>query len=428
MAKIHHKRRTILLACQGTRGDIQPYLAIARALNEAGYEARVAAATDYQQWIEGAGLGYRRLGTDVKAWFEENARKLTSSPFSALLNIGELLDKPFQDQVGDLVDASEGAHAILFGPISDLACDIAEARRIPAAALLVQPAMPTRHFPSVLSPYRDMGPWLNRLTAEVILRARFLSRHKIAAWRRDILGLHPTPASWAGFTIDSRPVDRIYGFSRHILPKPSDWSDKDYVTGYWFNDPMLSAAPDHDTAQSILAFIGAGPKPIYIGFGSMPIPNPQDNLDMLKDVLRRLGRRAIISRGWAGLELGPTDNDQFYSLGEAPHSWVFEKVDSVVHHGGAGTTATGLRAGVPTLVCALGFDQLFWGHRVACLGAGPEPLAVHSWTPKRLEASLCALTETALFRERAQAIGRAIRAENGVALAVDRIRSVIGEP
>lgn len=430
MVYVHHKRRTVLLACQGTRGDIQPLLAVALGLNAAGYSARIAAATDYQSWIEDAGVEWRRLGSDVKAWFleENNARKLTSSPVSALLHMGELLKKPFQDQVDDLLNASDGADAILFGALSDLACDVAEARQLPAAALLLQPAMPTREFPSVLWPSSDMGPWLNRLTAQAALQTRVLSRRQIGAWRRDVLGLRAKPATWTGFTVDGRPVDRIYGFSKHVLPRPHDWSDKDHVTGYWFNDAELHAEPDHETAQGLSAFLAVKPKPIYISFGSMPLPNPAENLAMLIDVLRRLGLRAIISRGWAGLDLGSLDRDQFYAAGDVPHSWMFDKVSGVVHHGGAGTTATALRAGAPSLVCPLGFDQPFWGRRVAALGCGPEPLPMRSWTPARLAASLTSLTENPSYREKAQAIGKAIQAENGVAVAVERIRSAIGDP
>ncbi|HMN37730.1 MAG TPA: glycosyltransferase [Hyphomicrobium sp.] len=430
MTYFHHKRRAVLVACQGTRGDIQPFLAVAQGLKDSGYEPIVAAANDYQAWIEAAGFGYRRLGRDVKAWIleKENARKFTSSPLSVLINMGELLERPLQDQLDDLITASEGVSAILFSVLSHLACDLAEARKLPAAALLLQPAMPTRHFPSALLPYESMGPWLNRLSSAAALRARFLSRHKIIDWRRNVLGLPPKPASWAGFTIAGRPIHRIYGFSRHVLPIPSDWSDMDHVVGYWFYDPVLRAEPSSKTAQSVSAFLASGPKPIYVGFGSMPVPDAQENLAMLKESLRRLGMRAIISRGWAGLELGPTDHDQFYSLGDAPHSWIFERVDALVHHGGAGSIATGLRAGLPTLVCALGFDQLFWGHRIASIEAGPKPLPMRNWSPARLDESLRALTSTSKFRQAAQAIGNKLQAEDGVANAVACICDVIGDP
>ncbi len=202
----------------------------------------------------------------------------------------------------------------------------------------------------------------------------------------------------------------------------------DHVVGYWFYDPVLRAEPSSKTAQSVSAFLASGPKPIYVGFGSMPVPDAQENLAMLKESLRRLGMRAIISRGWAGLELGPTDHDQFYSLGDAPHSWIFERVDALVHHGGAGSIATGLRAGLPTLVCALGFDQLFWGHRIASIEAGPKPLPMRNWSPARLDESLRALTSTSKFRQAAQAIGNKLQAEDGVANAVACIRDVIGDP
>jgi UDP:flavonoid glycosyltransferase YjiC (YdhE family) len=206
--------------------------------------------------------------------------------------------------------------------------------------------------------------------------------------------------------------------------------EEDHITGFWFLDEVVGddvALEDHD---ELLAFLGDGPPPVYVGFGSMPFPNARENLGMLQEVLKRLDQRALISKGCAGLsdEDIVDGHDRFFPLGDVPHHWLFPKVAAVIHHGGSGTVAMGLRAARPTLVCPILLDQWFWGHRVADAGVGPRPLHAQAWTPPRLERTVTDLVQTPDFRDRAEALGAAISRENGNHTAVERIRDAVGEP
>ncbi|MFM7084334.1 MAG: glycosyltransferase [Hyphomicrobium sp.] len=424
MTNIISKRKKILIACQGTRGDVQPNLAIAEGLRKAGYEPFFAVSNVYKNWIENAGFECRKLGTDTQKWMAENSQKTSSSIFSTLLNINYLVKEVFRGQFHDLLEASRDAEGILFGVLVHGACDVAEKLKIPAAGLFIYPVTPTSKFPCPLVPIETLGPTLNKLSSNLALETRFLLRNEITRWRRDILKIAPQPQTWRSFTIDGKAVQNIYGFSQHLISKPSDWFENDHITGFWFYESALSAQPEKEAAKKVEDFIRAGTKPIFIGFGSMTVPKPDEKVSILKSALRRLGLRAIIAHGWAHLRLGNEESDQFLPIGEMPHSWLFDKVKAVVHHGGIGTTATGLRAGLPSLICPLGFDQAFWGYRVAQLGAGPRPAPVKNWSVEGLEASLKDLTQNPHYPVNAEKIKFSMQQEDGVGNAVELIEKI----
>jgi sterol 3beta-glucosyltransferase len=204
----------------------------------------------------------------------------------------------------------------------------------------------------------------------------------------------------------------LYGFSPSVIPKPSDWHNTE-VTGYWF----LDAATDWVPPADLMAFLQAGPPPVYIGFGSMGSRKPEETADLVLQAIARTGQRAILLSGWGGLSKADLPETVFM-VESVPHSWLFSQVAAVVHHGGAGTTAAGLRAGVPSIVIPFFGDQPFWGQRVAKLGVGPEPIPRKQLTVERLaQAIRTAVTDRGMIR-RAADLGAKIQAEDGVANAV----------
>jgi UDP:flavonoid glycosyltransferase YjiC (YdhE family) len=213
----------------------------------------------------------------------------------------------------------------------------------------------------------------------------------------------------------------LYGLSPYVIPKPKDWSEDIHLTGFWFLDGEAAWDPPPD----LLAFLSDGPKPVYIGFGSMGQQDPQATLELILKVLDMSDQRAIIAGGWGGFEVEALPAT-IYILPSAPHSWLFQQVSAVVHHGGAGTTAAGLRAGVPSLVIPFFGDQPFWGKRIAMLGVGPSPIPRKRLTSEEFAVSLSQLVNHQTFKENAQALGRQIRSENGVARAIEIIESIPG--
>jgi sterol 3beta-glucosyltransferase len=207
-----------------------------------------------------------------------------------------------------------------------------------------------------------------------------------------------------------------------VIPPPPDWDETSIATGYWFLERDEQWQPD----PALQTFLQAGPPPVYIGFGSMPSQDAEAKLQVILAALAQTGARGIVATGWGGLAAAETP-DTVYLLESAPHDWLFPQMAAVVHHGGAGTTAAGLRAGVPTIVCPFFGDQPFWGRRVAALGVGPAPIPQRRLTAKRLGAALESTLQDKAMHRRAQQLGELIRREDGVGRAIALIEKEVAE-
>jgi UDP:flavonoid glycosyltransferase YjiC (YdhE family) len=197
------------------------------------------------------------------------------------------------------------------------------------------------------------------------------------------------------------------------VPTPADWDASSHVTGYWF----LPRQPDWQPPAELLAFLERGPAPVYVGFGSMPSQDAERKTRLVLDAVAQSGQRAILATGWGGLAQASAPPGVFV-LDSAPHDWLFERCAAVVHHGGAGTTAAGLRAGKPSVICPFFGDQPFWGRRVHALGAGPQPIPQKKLTAAALAGAMRAAATDPGMAGRAAALGEGIRQEDGVARAV----------
>jgi sterol 3beta-glucosyltransferase len=206
------------------------------------------------------------------------------------------------------------------------------------------------------------------------------------------------------------------------LAPPDDWNhERIHVTGYWFLEPSEQWHPPTDLIQ----FLDSGPPPVYIGFGSMSNRKPEETADLVLRAIRHTGERAIIFSGWAGLQKADLP-DSVLMIDNVPHSWLFSRVRAVVHHGGAGTTAAGLRAGVPSVIVPFHGDQPFWAQRVTSLGVGPAPIARSRLTAESLAKALQTAMNDPLMHQRAVALGASIRAEDGIEKAVAIIQQLGG--
>jgi UDP:flavonoid glycosyltransferase YjiC (YdhE family) len=233
--------------------------------------------------------------------------------------------------------------------------------------------------------------------------------------RRDMLHLAPTSVqSW---NYDDAPA--IYGYSAHVIPRPPDWNANARVCGYWF----LDAPPDFVPPADLMRFLDAGAPPVYIGFGSMNNRDPEATAALVLDALSQTGQRGVLLTGWSGLHAEDLP-DTVFKLDAIPHDWLFPRMAAVVHHGGIGTTAAGLRAGVPSVVVPFFGDQPFWGARVYRLGVGAKPIPRKRLTAARLAEAISTVTEDMVLRERAAALGERIRAEDGVARAVEAVEAL----
>jgi hypothetical protein len=234
-------------------------------------------------------------------------------------------------------------------------------------------------------------------------------RDVINRFRTKILELEPLSLLSAPGLLARLHIPTTYCWSPALIPKPNDWGTEITISGFFFLNLDSSYTPDPELA----AFIDAGPPPVYIGFGSIVVDDPDRLTRMIFDAVSMTGVRALVSKGWGGIGADAVGiPDGVFMLGNVPHDWLFQRVSCVVHHGGAGTTAAGIQTGKPTVVVPFFGDQPFWGSMIARAGAGPEPIPYNKLTAESLGAAIQeALRPETL--QRARELGEKIREEKG---------------
>lgn len=403
----------ILILTIGSRGDVQPFVALGRGLQAAGHTVTLCTASTYESFVTSSALHYAHMNDGLIKLAETKAGRAAVEGGSKL-ELMKQVQPVIRHMLEDAWAAAQGADAIIYHPKTLAGHSLAEKLRVPLFLSLPLPMYaPTRAFPNPAF-HLPLGAWANRLTYAILplLSAPYMGT--VNAWRREKLGLPPR-SRFASETVghDGQPVPALYSYSAHVVPTPPDWPASAVATGYWFLDQPANWQPPAD----LLRFLDAGAPPVYIGFGSMSHRDPQATVDLILAALAGTGQRALLASGWANMhrqDLPP----HVCGVASVPHAWLFERVAAVVHHGGAGTTAAGLRAGKPTMIVPHLGDQPYWGRRVHELGVGVNPVPRHKLTVDALAAGIRQLVADGVMAERAQTLGEQIRAEDGVARAV----------
>ncbi|MBK7320618.1 glycosyltransferase [Candidatus Villigracilis affinis] len=233
-------------------------------------------------------------------------------------------------------------------------------------------------------------------------------RTVINRWRKQTLNLSPLPMAGYFGQLGTQRIPIVNGFSPHVVPRPADWNEHIRVTGYWFPKDTHWQPPD-----DLSAFIEAGSPPVFIGFGSMPIKDPQRTTNIILEALKQTGQRGILHMGWGGLG-NQSLPENVFKIDYAPYDWLFPRMAMVIHHGGSGTTAFGLRSGISSCVVSFVFDQHYWGERIADLGAGPKPIRYKELTAERLQEAIRSGIGNPQIQQKAAELGQKIRTENGI--------------
>ena len=391
----------------GTRGDVQPYIALGLGLQAAGHEVIIATLNDFKSLVESYGLPHFTLRGD----FLKAAQGIIGQKGANPLRLIREYMKMAQDTLADEWEVAQQSDVFIYNPAAIGGYHIAEKLGLPAFAAFPAPLYsPTQEFPSPFLPFQNLGPF-NRFSHKFFAKlGPSIYRKPINEFRRDVLGLPPSKGE---DMLHGRPVNKLYAYSEVVVPRPADWDASSVVTGYWFLDAPTEWQPEPALAK----FLQAGPPPVYIGFGSMFMNGKAKKTETVIEALRLSGQRGVLSTGWGGLTAA-NDLEDTYFVDDVPHDWLFPQVSAVVHHGGAGTTGSALRAGKPTVVCPFVGDQTFWGRRVADLGVGPEPIPQRKLTAERLaEATRVAVADEEMHR-RAALLGETLRTENGVGRAI----------
>lgn len=429
--------KRIAITTIGTVGDVQPFVALALTLRRRGFDVVLATSDDFESFIRSYGIEFASLGGDVQAF-------LRQSQFDSAMTKNVVLHAPglLRDGQKILREASrrawlmaQDADAIVCQNNTSFSLDIAEARGIPALITAFQPLSPTNEFPYLEYGLEPIDPQLYRFSREPFAKSPAIDpvinklsytvqKVQQAYWDfprdrlRRALGLKPKKRTL--FDTGKRSqIPVLHAYSASISPAPGDWADNNIITGFWRLDDLSGWKP----SPAFQDFLSKGDAPVYLGFGSMSF-GAQRNTEIITRALKMWGGRAVIGKGWGGVKEEALP-DTVFVVDRAPHTELFKYVKAVVHHGGAGTTHTGLYASRPSFAVPQFFDQPYWGRRLYELGVGPQPVRLRKLTPHILAGALDDLTSTPSYARAAEALGEKLKLEDGTNLAVDVIEETI---
>ena len=410
--------RLTLLAL-GSRGDVEPYIGLGVALRRAGHDVTVAAPAAFEALIRRSGLEAYLVEPDPRLLAVEGKppRWLQSSAAAGAirLRVASGARSGLGRAYTGYLEASRLADVILHPAwLAPVARTIAQTGGCLALPAYLAPIHPTRAFPSPFLNLSSRPAWNHRSHFYALWLGRAALNGVPNKWRSQVVGLAPTG-------LDLLPPDGevcLYGFCRSLLPPPPDWPPGVVVTGPWWLEPPDSWRPPEDLDR----FLRASGKVVFLGFGSMMDSRPKNLNAVVETALARLGCRAVLLAGPAGqLDLPPSPRR--LAVRDIPFDWLFRRVDAIVHHGGAGTTAQAARAGKPSVAVPFFGDQLFWGQRIHRAGGWPRPIPRRALTSERLVSAIDEALHDPRSAERAAILGTRVRAETGLSTAVSLIEA-----
>jgi UDP:flavonoid glycosyltransferase YjiC (YdhE family) len=426
-------RMSVVILVVGTRGDVQPFIPIAQRL-AGSHRVRLATHAIFRPLVEDSGVEFYPLAGDPRELVEYMVRtggRLVPTRLDHIVEdvprkrtmIGEILEstwractEPDPEHPGATPFVAEW---IIANPPSYGHIHCAEALDVPLHMVFTMPWTATGAFPHPMTSLRpgEHGPLRNFLSYGVASTLMWAGVSDVVnAFRETTLGLRPLDLAEGSAILDDAEVPFTYLFPESVVPRPADWGPHIDLANFVFWEQGASFEPPAELA----AFLAAGDPPVYVGFGSSVVPDPAALTRVVFDGLARAGMRGVVSRGWGDLGTGAVP-DHVHMIDDCPHDWLFPRCRIVCHHGGAGTTAAGLRAGLPTVVVPFFGDQFFWGQVVADAGAGPPAIPAGELTAEGLAEALQSCTR-AEMRARARRLGARVRARDGVELVLASLR------
>jgi UDP:flavonoid glycosyltransferase YjiC (YdhE family) len=413
------RRLRITILTLGSRGDVEPYLGLGAALARAGHLVTVAAPAAFEGLVRWAGLDPFLVEPDPRLVGVEGKppRWLRSSAAAGAirLRLAARAGSGLGATYSGYREASRRADVILYPAwLAPVAKTIAQTFGCSAVATYLAPIHPTRAFPSPFLHFSSHPGWNHVSHSLALWVGRAALNGAPNAWRSQVAGLDAA-------AVDLLPADGelcLYGFCRSLLPPPPDWPASVVVTGPWW----LDTPDDWRPPEALDRFLRKPGKVIFLGFGSMLDSQPARLNAIVEAALARLRCRAVLLLGPAGL-LDLPASSRCLPVQDIPFDWLFRRVDAIVHHGGAGTTAQAARAGKPSVTVPFFADQFFWGQRIYRAGGGPCPIPRRTLTSERLALAIDEALHDPRSAERSALLGTRVRAEAGLATAVNLIEA-----
>ncbi|KAK4992859.1 Sterol 3-beta-glucosyltransferase [Elasticomyces elasticus] len=405
----------------GSRGDVQPYIALCKGLLAEGHQPTIATHAEFEPWVRKHGIGFARVEGDPAELMRMCVANGMFTP--AFLYEANATARGWLDGLLSTAwKACQDADLLIESPSAMAGIHIAEALGIPYFRAFTMPWTRTRAYPHAFSSSSHKGGAFNYMTY-VFYDNLFwqFTAGQINKWRRKQLHLAPTSLD----KLQANKVPFLYNFSPSVVVPPLDFSDWIRITGYWFLDEATGWTPPQNLVDFINQAREDGQKLVYIGFGSIVVGDSKLVTQQVVDAVKKADVRCILSKGWSDrldkkdatipeVPLPPT----IFQINAAPHDWLFKQIDAAVHHGGAGTTGASLREGVPTIIKPFFGDQFFFANRVEDLGVG---IKLHKLGENALGKALWIACHDERMREKAKVLGENIRQENGVETAIKAI-------
>lgn len=411
----------------GSRGDVQPYIALGKGLVKEGHRVTIITHREFGPWIESHGLEFREIAGNP-------AHLMSLMVQHGSMNVGLLREASthFRGWIKELLASSwkacQGLDILIESPSAMAGIHIAEALRIPYFRAFTMPWTRTRAYPhAFIVPDQKRGGNYNYLT-HVLFENIFWRgiSGQVNKWRVESLGVGKTNLD----LLQQNKVPFLYNISPAIFPPSVDFSEWVKVTGYWFLDERKVYEPPAPLVEFISRAKSRDKKLVYIGFGSIVVSDPKEMTRAVVDAVVDAGVYCILNKGWSErLGGGASDAskaveielpDCVYNAGSVPHDWLFPQLDAAVHHGGSGTTGATLRAGLPTVIKPFFGDQFFYAGRVEDIGAG---VALRKLNSKSLSRALKEVTTNSRMINKARLVSEEIGREDGVQTAIGCIYS-----
>ena len=407
----------ITMLAIGSTGDVNPYILLGKELKKRGHDVIIAAFSKFSSIIQNAGIGFFPLNGDAES-FISSIMDPSTNAFSYLPRLYHNLKSTVPLLIQDIEKSCLKSDAMICNFFGTVYYSISEKLDIPCIQTHYFPMDPTGDTPISSVRNQQLPRSLNRFSYKAgYLLISIVENRLLSDWRRKNDLMLRKATTHPVYNTANHNIPVIYAISPSVFQRPSEWPSSIKMSGFWIDDEISDWIP----SETLSSFLSAGPAPLYIGFGSMNTGDMNCLFSSILHALHKTGIRAVICGGWAAQNI-PSDEQICFET-YIPHSWIFPKVKAVVHHGGAGTTAAGLRWGKPTLIIPFSGDQFFWGSQIYKNGCGPKPISRKHLNSRSLTDSLSDLYTNMKYYKSAQTISSNLAKEHGISTAADIIEN-----
>lgn len=406
----------------GSRGDVQPYVALAKAAILKGHSAVICTGKSFKYFIERNGVEFEEATSDLMAMLETEEGKMVFNnamkhPIMTKHYLKDVVNPSYRKTLDEFYKSAQGADIIIYHPKAFGSPDIAKSLGIPCISMPPVPiTYPIEEFPNLaISPTRNLGKVINKLTYKIMDKAESASIKEVNDFREKTLNLPKRKSGKYTLKIDGREIPIIYPISSYLFKDVKSWGDKVYLPGFFYLD-----TGDEVLEEKTLEFINLGKEPIVISFSSTPLKSPDIFKEKLVKALKETDNRAIIIAGNSGITF--EKEEEILTIKAAPHTLLFPLAKGIIHHGGVGTMAAALKSGKPQIIIPFAVDQPFWANRLYKLGYALKPIKEIEVTTEELISRFKEL-EKAEVKQKAQDIKSALSKENGTENAIKYIEN-----